>query len=206
MSKFSFSLTMGLLCVGAAFSPALGAASPPNFSPNPSVGWVVVLGGLKPPLSGAGPVADDPAHPTINNNEFRITGRQPTFPVADLSNPILQPWVREALRERNEQILAGKPGFGPRQSCWPRGVPGFLLEGGFQPIFIIQSAKEVIMVAQADNHKIRQDRKSTRLNSSHGYTSYAAFCLKKKNGDRVPATNATNRRHHDHTEPPTPHT
>src|SRR5687768_18062454 len=24
------------------------------------------------------------------------------------------------------------------------------------------------------------DRKSTRLNSSHGYTSYAVFCLKKK--------------------------
>src|SRR2546429_1562402 len=36
------------------------------------------------------------------------------------------------------------------------------------------------------------DRKSTRLNSSHGYISYAVFCLKKKNvplvlpGDDVP--------------------
>src|SRR2546422_4106065 len=27
----------------------------------------------------------------------------------------------------------------------------------------------------------RRDRKSTRLNSSHGYISYAVFCLKKKN-------------------------
>src|SRR2546422_7744376 len=26
----------------------------------------------------------------------------------------------------------------------------------------------------------QQDRKSTRLNSSHGYISYAVFCLKKK--------------------------
>src|SRR2546429_7131380 len=26
----------------------------------------------------------------------------------------------------------------------------------------------------------KQDRKSTRLNSSHGYISYAVFCLKKK--------------------------
>src|SRR2546429_6598751 len=26
----------------------------------------------------------------------------------------------------------------------------------------------------------RTDRKSTRLNSSHGYISYAVFCLKKK--------------------------
>src|SRR6201994_344180 len=27
----------------------------------------------------------------------------------------------------------------------------------------------------------RSDRKSTRLNSSHGYISYAVFCLKNKN-------------------------
>src|SRR2546429_7230547 len=31
------------------------------------------------------------------------------------------------------------------------------------------------------NQKLfRPDRKSTRLNSSHGYISYAVFCLKKK--------------------------
>src|SRR2546429_6459022 len=30
----------------------------------------------------------------------------------------------------------------------------------------------------------REDRKSTRLNSSHGYISYAVFCLKKKKRDR----------------------
>src|SRR2546422_5185723 len=28
---------------------------------------------------------------------------------------------------------------------------------------------------------VSEDRKSTRLNSSHGYISYAVFCLKKKN-------------------------
>src|SRR2546422_2375579 len=31
-----------------------------------------------------------------------------------------------------------------------------------------------------DAHKEHRDRKSTRLNSSHGYISYAVFCLKKK--------------------------
>src|SRR2546422_2874508 len=30
-------------------------------------------------------------------------------------------------------------------------------------------------------HGSQSDRKSTRLNSSHGYISYAVFCLKKKN-------------------------
>ena len=154
MVRFSaLSVALGLLCI--ANTPAAGAAAPPLFSPHASAGWVAILGGLKPPRSGPGPVKDDPAHPTIDNNQFRLTGKQPTLPVADLRNPILQPWVREALRKRNERVLAGEPVFGPRQSCWPRGVPGFLNEGGFQPMFIIQSAKEVIMVAQADNHQLR---------------------------------------------------
>src|SRR2546422_2981039 len=30
-----------------------------------------------------------------------------------------------------------------------------------------------------------RDRKSTRLNSSHGYISYAVFCLKKKKKNRI---------------------
>src|SRR2546422_7924622 len=30
-----------------------------------------------------------------------------------------------------------------------------------------------------------RDRKSTRLNSSHGYISYAVFCLKKKKNKRL---------------------
>src|SRR2546429_5974023 len=36
-----------------------------------------------------------------------------------------------------------------------------------------------------------QDRKSTRLNSSHGYISYAVFCLKKKNNQARAAAPAT---------------
>src|SRR2546422_8299254 len=31
------------------------------------------------------------------------------------------------------------------------------------------------------------DRKSTRLNSSHGYISYAVFCLKKKKKKKTPS-------------------
>src|SRR2546422_1337335 len=37
----------------------------------------------------------------------------------------------------------------------------------------------------ADQRRVdRGDRKSTRLNSSHGYISYAVFCLKKKKNKR----------------------
>src|SRR5438445_7285001 len=37
----------------------------------------------------------------------------------------------------------------------------------------------------------RQDRKSTRLNSSHANISYAVFCLKKKNNDIISYQNQT---------------
>src|SRR2546429_7062988 len=37
------------------------------------------------------------------------------------------------------------------------------------------------LLAQPRVECFDQDRKSTRLNSSHGYISYAVFCLKKKN-------------------------
>src|SRR2546422_3544579 len=36
------------------------------------------------------------------------------------------------------------------------------------------------LLDRADVFPRDQDRKSTRLNSSHGYISYAVFCLKKK--------------------------
>src|SRR5438445_6257646 len=34
--------------------------------------------------------------------------------------------------------------------------------------------------AELPRHRAHRDRKSTRLNSSHANTSYAAFCVKKK--------------------------
>src|SRR2546429_851978 len=39
-----------------------------------------------------------------------------------------------------------------------------------------------------------RDRKSTRLNSSHGYISYAVFCLKKKKK----SSKLSNRIHNNH--------
>src|SRR2546422_8335793 len=40
---------------------------------------------------------------------------------------------------------------------------------------------ELTLALRAVRHRdLAPDRKSTRLNSSHGYISYAVFCLKKK--------------------------
>src|SRR2546422_2386730 len=48
---------------------------------------------------------------------------------------------------------------------------------------LLQSAGQWhrIEIRHRADAKRREDRKSTRLNSSHGYISYAVFCLKKKN-------------------------
>src|SRR2546429_2130238 len=37
------------------------------------------------------------------------------------------------------------------------------------------------VLGSAELHRSHLDRKSTRLNSSHGYISYAGLCLKKNN-------------------------
>src|SRR2546422_4561578 len=40
-----------------------------------------------------------------------------------------------------------------------------------------------LLLSRGQVSRALRDRKSTRLNSSHGYISYAVFCLKKKNID-----------------------
>src|SRR5687768_18140671 len=59
-----------------------------------------------------------------------------------------------------------------------------------EPVAAAQEALEARLAAFSAahpwlvEHPVRlswTDRKSTRLNSSHGYISYAVFCLKKKN-------------------------
>src|SRR2546429_4355738 len=43
---------------------------------------------------------------------------------------------------------------------------------------------DVFGIPASEKEQAQEDRKSTRLNSSHGYISYAVFCLKKKNNTR----------------------
>src|SRR5256885_4114340 len=69
------------------------------------------------------------------------------------------------------------------------GVPGYLIDGPADlraEWFAGKRAVGVTAGASAPELLVQQDRKSTRLNSSHLVISYAVFCLKKK--------------HHDHDE------
>src|SRR2546430_13257606 len=45
-------------------------------------------------------------------------------------------------------------------------------------VIISRDVGEILLFAGRDEEAVAQDRKSTRLNSSHSQISYAAFCLK----------------------------
>ena len=149
----------GLFFAGAAFA-AQSTSSPPDFAPSPNVGWIAYGPEFIPVPNEARPVSSDPAHPWVPNPIEYLSARpdakvvdQPTFPVADLDNPILQPWAREELRKLKDRVLAGKVLDGRQASCWPIGVPGFLLYP-VNPVFIIQTPREVLMIWQSD-HMVR---------------------------------------------------
>jgi hypothetical protein len=73
--------------------------------------------------------------------------------MGDPDASILQPWAKDLIRKRNAEIMAGKPGFTRQSSCWPNGTPAFLLYP-VQPVYFIQSPKEVLMIWQGD-HQVR---------------------------------------------------
>src|SRR5207245_9797441 len=81
----------------------------------------------------------------------------PSFPTRRSSDLLAGPW--HEVEQRWEAARADRPrSRRTRIGCHPRTSR---LERGWQPILV-------------------RDRKSTRLNSSHGSISYAVFCLKKK--------------------------
>ena len=139
------------LAVSLSVSAVAAGVSPPDFAPNPSVGWFAYAREFIPPASGAGPVRQDPAHPHVSNDDFRVTGRQPTFPIGDPNNPILQPWASDKIRKRNELILSGTPAFSPHASCWPIGVLEFVLSPMTRPLYFVQGPKEVVMILTSFN-------------------------------------------------------
>jgi hypothetical protein len=142
---------LAALAVSAAAFAAAGTE--PQFAPNPSVGWVAAGARYIAPPNGPGPVGPARGRAQAANNDVRDRGAQALFAIGDLNAPILQPWARDKMRERNDRILAGGTGFSRQASCWPVGTPGFLLYP-VQPVYFVQTPKEIVMIWQAD-HQIR---------------------------------------------------
>jgi len=165
-----------VLCVFGAAGAAQDSIIP-NFAPDSVSGWIAgdpnganpVGQDFIPPESGPGPVTNDPAHPHVDDGAARRAGgTQPTFRVADVSNPMLQPWVKDALRKTNEHALSGKPHFTPKERCWPIGVPGWLLYP-VRPVWFLQTAKEVVMIWEEDHmvrHVYLTDKHSANMKTS----------------------------------------
>src|SRR2546422_3201328 len=72
------------------------------------------------------------------------------------------------------EVVLGDVGPGHRQRRHDHALPFSPPAGALDPVLLA-----LHLHRQARNTGSR-DRKSTRLNSSHGYISYAVFCLKKK--------------------------
>src|SRR2546429_6106696 len=72
----------------------------------------------------------------------------------------------------HDALPISPPAF-PARSAEAPGLPLRFLLPCSQCLKLLQILRSV--------NRFHRDRKSTRLNSSHGYISYAVFCLKKKN-------------------------
>ena len=140
---------VALVFLGAWAAPtkAQQPVSPPIFSWDLNVGWIG-MGDFKPVPGRVPPVSDDPKYPYVPNG----AGRQPTYHIADLTNPNLKPWATEVMRKDNAEVIAGKIAFTPSQSCLPAGVPAFLALGGNQnPYSFLQTPKEAWIMRSADS-------------------------------------------------------
>src|SRR4051794_35457855 len=101
--------------VPASMGAAQQNTTPPDFSSN-FAGWVGNGGGGPSYENVPGttpPVSFDPAHPFVANGRG-----QPTFRIADLTNPNLMPWVKQSMKQDIDEILAGKKSaFTAQSSC-----------------------------------------------------------------------------------------
>src|SRR5215470_13941272 len=150
---FASGILVGVAAALVAPAAAQQKAAPPDFSSD-NVGWVGLNGGgpfYEPVPDLIPPVSQDPAHPFVPNG----VGRQPTFRIADLTNPNLKPWVKETMKKDNDEVLAGKIAFTPGSSCMPAGVPSFMGYGGPNPLYFLQTPKEVWLIVSS-NQQIRR--------------------------------------------------
>ena len=137
--------------IWTASDPRLAAeqgASIPDFSANDAA-WVFGLGDYIAIPGEPSPTRNDSAHPYVSNNEFRARGAQPTYRIADLSNPNIKPWAKEIMKRENDKALSGGMPYSARASCMPSGVPAFIM-AAVEPIHFMQTSKQVTMIFSGD--------------------------------------------------------
>jgi hypothetical protein len=74
----------------------------PNFQSGPGT-WTHPFGGEFPAVQGSAVrMRNDPAHPHVPNG----LPAQPTYRIADLSNPNLKQWAKDLMKKDNDGVLA----------------------------------------------------------------------------------------------------
>jgi len=141
----------GALLAGSAGSPTVAAQESaaskiPDFQIGSQMAWHEIDDDFLPPPSGPGPVTNDPEHPYYGPGSERRLGKKQTYRVADLNNPILQPWAKEQMRKANDAVLAGGVAFRPRERCLPAGVPEFVIYARIEPFYFLQTLREVTIL------------------------------------------------------------
>ena len=168
MEKFRVSAnvcsTLAILFALSLISGSAGAAQAqnataaiPNFAPDDHTSWHPDRpdgDNFLPPESGPGPIVSRKDHPYVpNGGGIDFAATHPTYRIADLSNPILQPWVIAQMKRDNDEVLAGKIPFMARERCYPGGVPEFDIFRRVGPpmVFFLQTPKEVLIIWRGDN-------------------------------------------------------
>src|SRR2546430_6693975 len=105
-----------------------------------------------------------------------LAGLAPFFVAAQDSRGVLAALAAYEGADRHQRLLEGarREGFLSLYTSFPPEDVA-TLNAAFERKYGVK-----VRAWRAASEKVLQDRKSTRLNSSHSQISYAVFCLKKK--------------------------
>jgi hypothetical protein len=142
---------LGLRAQTASAPQQTATVDIPNFAPDDQTSWRLnrIDGDnwLPPEGGGPGPIVAAPEYPYVPNNDDYD---QPTYRIGDLTNPILQPWVRAQMQRDNDEVLAGKVPFMARERCYPPGMAWNVFRRVGE-IFIVQQPQFVLLIWRGDN-------------------------------------------------------
>ena len=128
--------------------PSLRAAR--FFARSDSNAWYAYSEVLLPPPGGPGPVQQDPDDPLVTNDDFRATGKQPTYPMGDVRSPDPEALGgRCAPKGQCRTLSPGTPTITQHAECRPGGVAQFLVQPYTRPMYIVQGRNEVLLINES---------------------------------------------------------
>src|SRR5690348_17501205 len=104
--------------------------------------------------------------------------------MAEMAKPLTMDTIVSLCRRRGF-VFPSSEIYGGLGSTYDYGHYGVLTKNNIRSLWfraMVQERDDVVALDSAIilNPRVWEDRKSTRLNSSHPSISYAVFCLKKK--------------------------